>query len=782
MNGASRLGSRSDLAASGGEPAPPKGSSATPSQRAGAHLQGGAGPARPVAIAGATPWAVGPHAGAPPGSFSMYIDHQGAPAPLVDSTPPSEDHLQKYMHTMYPKHNEEWVNSDVVIKCQGCNSTFNFFLRKHHCRACGCVYCHNCCSHYIKIPEHLIRSPLNDRALRTKLKNLYHWVVKGEKSLVCRSCYRKIDNLLRIEPLIQIFRYLDLRSLHTISMVSKDWHHVAVYYLSKFRNIQYMSSEARFDDWEQDILWQSRHLIAGHNNWLLCLVKSVVWQYYSTLENERLADLVRLIRSPSTDEPAAEGAKKRVGCWGLMCSRRCNLELDLLDFLELFDYIGNLPNVSTLFWHDDQLRLLVNELLVRLVVPNDANRETLKSCVPYLSCALRLVMNTELENIDEQFVLRILDHLSLIKEELLVYLLWECNALDVTRDLSTHNFVTIVEDYVKRRLDPATYHLATSTVRAFTSLKSHPDPHAVRLPILYPFDVNYHITKIVTVKEYNSNSRPLRLDVVLTHRERPDDTFETKLIIKKDPGVRKEQVVASVISLLHQKLLSQAERRRIDYFDRIPTYNIITLSPGLGAIEFVHDSATLRQVNDNGFTLQNFIFKHHPQTPVGIIKERFMKSLAISSCLSYILGLGDRHMDNIMVTTSGLLYHIDYSFILEQPVNIFGSPVIRITSDMIDFLGGPQSEFYAQFKTYIIQVFDILRLYNNLITNNYRIMSADGLVSDWPGMRTKLGDRFMHGMNCKEVEITLINEIEHGSNSYSSALMDFFHSLKWRSK
>lgn len=37
-----------------------------------------------------------------------------------------------------------WTPDEGVKRCQGCNTTFGFITRKHHCRECGGLFCANC--------------------------------------------------------------------------------------------------------------------------------------------------------------------------------------------------------------------------------------------------------------------------------------------------------------------------------------------------------------------------------------------------------------------------------------------------------------------------------------------------------------------------------------------------------------------------------------------------------------------------------------------------------------
>eukprot|EP00758_Cryptobia_borreli_P007215 Tbor_TRINITY_DN5260_c0_g1::TRINITY_DN5260_c0_g1_i2::g.16774::m.16774 len=63
--------------------------------------------------------------------------------------------------------NIKWQDDNVVLNCNKCNAAFGMMLRRHHCRACGFVFCYYCSNNRVEL------------------------VPNGAKERVCIDCYRE---------------------------------------------------------------------------------------------------------------------------------------------------------------------------------------------------------------------------------------------------------------------------------------------------------------------------------------------------------------------------------------------------------------------------------------------------------------------------------------------------------------------------------------------------------------------------------------------------------------
>lgn len=724
-------------------------------------------------------------------SYSVYIDTKR----IMPNTPPDKDFISNKLNSIYPKEMKKWVESDLVINCQICNTSFGIFTRKHHCRACGGVFCHKCCHDSIVIPEKYVKKPVEDSNYRVKMSNVIrHYtnnisnfslpffgkktepkvsfkIVEQPKSLVCTECFKKIKNIEMVSHLINICSFLDLKTLYTVLIVSKNWYNASIHQLSRFRQIQYADSDKLYNKWESSMLWLSRSLIIGHNNWYTTLVKCALQIYYEKRDKSYLDELRHLL-------PENE---KKLSCWNLMCSRKCNMKLDILDYLELLKFVELLGN-KNLFWMDQNMKNIFGFLIQKL-----SNSTTTDDCLPKyimpLLCNIFCrLLNVDKSIIDVPYLTNVLNLLTGNANMMYAYVsemiyLNSCQS----KNPDFHNFILFSKNYIATKLGSSRIEEINKMIIKICKLITSPNVSKTLLdvPIIYPLDYNWKIVKVNDIIRIKSNTAPLLLNVNL--RDNLGNTKNNvKFIIKNDIVLRKEQIVSCLIILLQQKLCQQSHKKRINSFDAIPTYQIKLLSSNIGVIEFVEDSVTLRMISEMGYTLQNYVLENNSEEKTDNIKRRFLQSLAISSCISYLLGLGDRHLDNIMINKKGQLFHIDYGYLLDNPTAynniVLSSPNIKMTTHMIDFLGGLQGSYYSEFKDFMTKVYDIMRLYKNAIVNYYEMIGLEGFVK-WDIFRDRLENRFMNGMKTKDIEITLINEVET-SNNWQSSTIDMVHGTR----
>lgn len=52
-----------------------------------------------------------------------------------------------------------WIPDSERAECYACQAEFGFFRRRHHCRACGEIFCASCSSQSRPLPQYGLRDP-----------------------------------------------------------------------------------------------------------------------------------------------------------------------------------------------------------------------------------------------------------------------------------------------------------------------------------------------------------------------------------------------------------------------------------------------------------------------------------------------------------------------------------------------------------------------------------------------------------------------------------------------
>lgn len=80
-------------------------------------------------------------------------------------------------------------------------------------------------------------------------------------------------------------------------------------------------------------------------------------------------------------------------------------------------------------------------------------------------------------------------------------------------------------------------------------------------------------------------------------------------------------------------------------------------------------------------------------------------SLAGYCVVTYLLGVGDRHQDNLLLRDTGQLFHIDFSFIMGRDPKPLPPPM-RLSKDMIEMF---DEDRFRDFLRHCFTAFEILR-------------------------------------------------------------------------
>lgn len=204
-------------------------------------------------------------------------------------------------------------------------------------------------------------------------------------------------------------------------------------------------------------------------------------------------------------------------------------------------------------------------------------------------------------------------------------------------------------------------------------------------------------------------------------------------------------------------------------------------------MEFVRNSMPISAVLSSFGNSLSAYLKHHnpdPHSPYGVKPETmdmFVRSCAASCVVTFILGIGDRHLDNIMLRTNGQMFHIDFGFIFGRDPKPLPPP-FRFTRAMADAMGGEDSEHYKRFQSYCCQAYNWLRKSANLILNMLSLMInasiPDLSVHEDPFIvLKKVEEKFRLDLTDEQAEAFFLGLINESLTALAPRLMELAHQI-----
>ncbi len=164
------------------------------------------------------------------------------------------------------------------------------------------------------------------------------------------------------------------------------------------------------------------------------------------------------------------------------------------------------------------------------------------------------------------------------------------------------------------------------------------------------------------------------------------------------------------------------------------------------------------------------------------VMDNFVKSCAGYSVITYIMGVGDRHTDNLLLHPKGYFFHCDYSFILGQDPKTYQP--MRITEHMVNGMGGRDSDNFAKFLSLAGAAFVTLRRHPSvrILLSIVRAL-IDSEIPDVSMNQTpeaalqSMFERFRLDLNDDEAVTFLEENIERSISSKIWIAVDAIHSL-----
>ncbi|KAI9102738.1 kinase-like domain-containing protein [Phlyctochytrium arcticum] len=235
-------------------------------------------------------------------------------------------------------------------------------------------------------------------------------------------------------------------------------------------------------------------------------------------------------------------------------------------------------------------------------------------------------------------------------------------------------------------------------------------------PLPLPLDAQVQVTGLIPERAsvFKSALSPLKLTFSCL------DGSEYTIIFKSGDDLRQDQLVVQIITLM-DKLL---RKENLDL--KLTPYKVLATGADQGMVQFI-ESLPLATILTESGSLINYLREHNVSNstsnrPIpGHVVDTYIRSTAGYCVITYLLGIGDRHLDNVLLTTSGELFHIDFSFILGRDPKPFPPPM-KLSREMVETMGGASSPAYQKFKSYCFIAFNSLRKNANLILNLFSLM------------------------------------------------------------
>ncbi|CAO3641409.1 unnamed protein product [Cunninghamella echinulata] len=295
----------------------------------------------------------------------------------------------------------------------------------------------------------------------------------------------------------------------------------------------------------------------------------------------------------------------------------------------------------------------------------------------------------------------------------------------------------------------------------------------------YPPDLPRIQNIVNKVTVMRSLQQPKRITLMGT------DGRNYHFLSKKNDDLRKDARMMEFSYMINKFLRKQQTTHADDYQLYIRTYAVIPLGENWGLIEWINNlealkhivgeewktlgidikqmSLQIRQLLDSAKELEakksiftnailpkcpavfyKWFLNHFPEPSQWYTsRSRYIKTLAVMSIVGYVIGLGDRHAENLLFdSTTGDTVHVDVNMLFDRGQSLTVPEIVpfRLTNNLIDAMGVTKTD--GMFHRACVLTLLVLRKHKVQLLSVFESLSYDPII-DWRKRHNRVDARQM---------------------------------------
>ncbi|KAK6731035.1 hypothetical protein RB195_007479 [Necator americanus] len=244
-----------------------------------------------------------------------------------------------------------------------------------------------------------------------------------------------------------------------------------------------------------------------------------------------------------------------------------------------------------------------------------------------------------------------------------------------------------------------------------------------------PLDPSVRLAGVLPDSAVLFNSAMMPVKLTFRTVTGTDTNKEYTVIFKQGDDLRQDQLVIQMFRLMD----SLFKKDQLDL--KLTPYAVLSTGVNEGFVQFVKARPLREVINTykryNTDSIKEAMKEARPDAngPLGIeadVVDNYVRSLAGYCVMCYVLGVGDRHLDNLLLCENGRLFHVDFGFILGRDPKPLPPPM-KLTSEMLQAMGGIKSDHFRHFCMHCDSAYRILRRHANVILNLFSLMLDAGI-------------------------------------------------------